>query len=165
MTIIISCSLGYSYCTFGFLIFIIDKRNFLYYSLYILTEKSLKHLCSIRALVPVSFFFFPSLSQAISLECEAFWVHFPARASKTLLRRPPVPLPTSRGCPVPSDYPRSCGPSPRSTDVMKNRRQHLLSELACLLQVWIQSRGEEPLLSLLGQSHCPSLHCRSQAKC
>ena len=54
MTIIIPCSLGNGYCTFGFLIFIIDERNFLYYSLYTLTEKSLKHLCSIRAWVPVS---------------------------------------------------------------------------------------------------------------
>ena len=53
---LIPCSLGNSCCTFGFLIFIIGERNFLYHSLYILTEKSLKHLCSIRAWVPVSFF-------------------------------------------------------------------------------------------------------------
>ena len=65
VTIIIPCSLGNSYCTFGFLIFIIDERNFLYYSLYILTEKSLKHLCSIRAWVPcLSFFLSLSLSSA-----------------------------------------------------------------------------------------------------
>ena len=63
MTIIIPCSLGNSYCTFGFLIFIIDERNFLYYSLYRLTEKSLKHLCSIRAWVPcLSFFLSLSLT-------------------------------------------------------------------------------------------------------
>ena len=67
MTIIIPCSLGNSYCTFGFLIFIIDERKFLYYSLYILTEKSLKHLCSIRAWVPVSFFLSLSLSLFDSL--------------------------------------------------------------------------------------------------
>ena len=62
VTIIILCSLGNSYCTFGFLIFIIIERNFLHYSLYILTEKSLKHLCSIRAWVPMSFFLSLSLS-------------------------------------------------------------------------------------------------------
>ena len=55
-----------SCCTFSFLIFIIVERNFLYHSLYILTEKSLKHLCSIRAWVPVSFSL--SLSSADSLE-------------------------------------------------------------------------------------------------
>ena len=53
--LLIPCSLGNNCCTFGFLIFIIVERNFLYHSLYILTEKSLKHLCSIRAWVPVSF--------------------------------------------------------------------------------------------------------------
>ena len=55
---------------FGFLIFIIIERNFMYNSLYILTERSSKHLCSIRAWVPVSFFlpFSPSLSLANTLE-------------------------------------------------------------------------------------------------
>ena len=48
--------LGNGCCTFGFLIFI--KRNFLYNSLYIVTERALKHLCSIRAWVPVSVFLF-----------------------------------------------------------------------------------------------------------
>ena len=74
--LLIPCSIGDSCCTFGFLIFIIVERNFLYHSLYILTEKSLKHLCSIRAWVPVSvclsfflsFFFSLSLSSADSLE-------------------------------------------------------------------------------------------------
>ena len=54
MTIINPCSLGNSCCTFGFLIFIIVKRNSLYNSLHILTESSLKHLCFIRAWVPMS---------------------------------------------------------------------------------------------------------------
>ena len=54
--LLIPCSLGNGCCTFGFLIFIIIKRNFLYNSLCILTERSLKHICSIRAWVPVSFF-------------------------------------------------------------------------------------------------------------
>ena len=63
------CFLGNSCCMFGFLIFIIVERNFLYHSLYMLTEKSLKHLCSIRDWVPVSFLsFFLSLSSADSLE-------------------------------------------------------------------------------------------------
>ena len=60
MAISIPRSLGNGYCMCGFL-FITDERNFLYYSLYILTEKSLKHLCSIRAWVPVSFFLSLSL--------------------------------------------------------------------------------------------------------
>ena len=58
--LLISCSVGNGCCTIGFLIFIIVERNFLYNSLHILTETSLKHLCSIRAWVPMSFF--PSLS-------------------------------------------------------------------------------------------------------
>ena len=48
----------------GFLTFIIVERNFLYNSLYILTERSLKHLCSIRACVPVSFSLCLSLSSS-----------------------------------------------------------------------------------------------------
>ena len=60
--LLIPRSLGKGCCTFGFLIFIIVERNFLYNSLYILTERSLKHLCSIRACVPVSVCLFPSLS-------------------------------------------------------------------------------------------------------
>ena len=52
--LLIPCSLGNGCCMFGFLIFIIVERNFLYNSLYILTERSLKHLCSIRAWVPMS---------------------------------------------------------------------------------------------------------------
>ena len=63
------CSLGNGCCMLGFLIFIIVVRNFLYHSLYILTENSLKHLCSIRAWVPVFFFLpsFLSLSLCLSL--------------------------------------------------------------------------------------------------
>ena len=41
--LLIPCSLGNTCCTFGFLIFIIVDRNSLYNSLYILTERSLKH--------------------------------------------------------------------------------------------------------------------------
>ena len=48
--LLIPCSLGNGCCMFVFI-----KRNFLYNSLYTLTERSLKHLCSIRAWVPVSF--------------------------------------------------------------------------------------------------------------
>ena len=95
MIIIVHCFLGNGYCTFGFLIFIIDEGNFLYYSLYILTEKSLKHLCSIRAWVPVSFFLSLSLSLSLGLilwSAEACWAHFPAQAFQTF----------SRGCPMPS---------------------------------------------------------------
>ena len=65
--LLIPCSLGNGYYTFGFLIFIIVERNFLYNSLHILTETSLKHLCSIRAWVPMSFFLFLSLSPSLWL--------------------------------------------------------------------------------------------------
>ena len=66
--LLIPCSLGNGCCTFGFLIFIIVERNFLYNSLYILRERSLKHLCSIRAWVPASFFLsFLFLSPSSSL--------------------------------------------------------------------------------------------------
>ena len=66
----------------------------------------LKHVCSIRALVPVSFFFFLSFSLSLSLSlffrlipwsAEALWVHFPARASKTLSRRCSVTSPHREG--------------------------------------------------------------------
>ena len=67
--LLIPCSLGNSCHTFGFLIFIIVERNFLYHSLYIITERSLKHLCSIRAWVPMSFF----LSLALSLSLWLFY--------------------------------------------------------------------------------------------
>ena len=96
MTISIPCSLGNGYCTFGFLIFIIDKRNFLYYSLYILTEKSLKHLCSIRAWVSVSIFLSFSLSlspRLIPWSAETRLAHSLAWASKTLSKTHPVPSP------------------------------------------------------------------------
>ena len=113
VTIIIPCSLGNSYCTFGFLIFIIDERNFLYYSLYILTEKSLKHLFSIRAWVHVSFFLSFLLSLSLSLRlipwsAETHLAHSPARASKTLSRRRPVPSPCLER--VPSAFMRDASP-------------------------------------------------------
>ena len=59
--LLIPCSRGDRCCTFGFLIFSTVERNFLYHSLSILTEKSIKHLCSIRAWDPVSFFLSLSL--------------------------------------------------------------------------------------------------------
>ena len=60
----------------------------------------LKHLCSIRALVPMSFFLFLSLSPCLSFRLipwstEALWFHFPA--SKTLSRRCPAPSPYWEG--------------------------------------------------------------------
>ena len=59
--LLIPCSLGNSCCTFDFLIFITVERNSLYNNLYIFTERSLKHLWSIRAWVPVSVFLSLSL--------------------------------------------------------------------------------------------------------
>ena len=54
--LLISCSLGNSCCTFGFLIYIIVERNSLYNSLYLLPERSLKHLCSEVGSLCLSFF-------------------------------------------------------------------------------------------------------------
>ena len=58
----------------------------------------LKHLCSIRAWVPVSFFLSFSLSfRLIPWSTEARWAHFLAQASKTLWRRRTLPSPTREG--------------------------------------------------------------------
>ena len=66
MTIIIPCSLGNGFYTFGFLILIIDQRNFLYYSLYIYTHRRIikAHLLhqSLGSCVCLSFFLSLSLS-------------------------------------------------------------------------------------------------------
>ena len=100
MTVINPCSLGNSCGTFGFLIFIIVEGNFLYHSLYILTEKSLKHLCSHQSLgahVLLSFFLSPQL---ILWSAETRLAHSPVRASETLSRRRPVPLPLLKRAPV-----------------------------------------------------------------
>ena len=93
-SLLIPCSLDTGCCTFGFLIFIIVKRNSLYNSLYILTERSLKHPCSTRDLgyrVSLSLSLAPSL-WLILWSVETRWGHSLARAFKT----------SSRGCPVPS---------------------------------------------------------------
>ena len=65
--LLIPYSLGNGCCTFGFLIFIIVERNFLYNKLYILTERSLKHPSSTRGLGPYVFLSL-SPSPANSLE-------------------------------------------------------------------------------------------------
>ena len=62
--LLIPCSLGNGCCMFGFLIFIIVERNFLYNSLHILTERSWKHPSSTRGLGPRVFLF---LSLSLSL--------------------------------------------------------------------------------------------------
>ena len=96
--LLIPCSLGDSCCTFGFLIFIIVERNFLYHSLYILTEKWLKRLCSISTWVPMSFFLSLSLSpRLIPWSAETLKAHSPARASKTLSTVPSSPLERAPG--------------------------------------------------------------------
>ena len=96
--LLIPCSLGNGCYTLGFLIFIIDKRNFLYYRLYIHTEKSLKHLCSIRAWVFLSLSL--SLSPADFLEHRDLSCSLFCRASKTLSRRRPVPSPHLERAPL-----------------------------------------------------------------
>ena len=70
-------------------------------TVYMPTPCWLKHLCSIRALIPVSFFLFFFLLSLyfwlIPWGTAAGWAHFLAQASKTLSRRRPVPSPTWEG--------------------------------------------------------------------
>ena len=97
--LLIPCSLDNGCCTFGFLIFIIVKRNSLYNSLYILIKRSLKHPCSTRDLGPrvsLSCFFYLSL-RLILWSVETCRAHSPALAFKTSGR--PVPLWAVQPCP------------------------------------------------------------------
>ena len=87
------------FCKSGILIFIFPCKT-----VYMPTPCWLKHLCSIRALVLMSCFLSLSLSLSLSLffrlipwSAESLWVHFPARASKTLSRRHPAPSPHWEG--------------------------------------------------------------------
>ena len=67
-------------------------------TVYMPTPCWLKHLCSIKALVPMSCFLSLSLSlKLFPWSAEALWVHFPARASKTLSRRRSAPSPNLEG--------------------------------------------------------------------
>ena len=91
--LLIPCSLGNSCYMLGFLILITVVRNFLYHSLYILTENSLMHLCSIRAWVSMSFFL------SLSLSLSGWFLRTQRPALLTLL---PGLLRLSRRCPVPS---------------------------------------------------------------
>ena len=106
--LLIPCSLGNGCCMLGFLIFIIVVRNFLYHSLYITHRKIIKAPLLHKSLGPcvcLSFSLSLSLShssQLIPWSAETRLAHSPAWASKTLLRRHPVPLPPSRGRLVPS---------------------------------------------------------------
>ena len=71
---------------------VIPKKSFLYFSLYILIEKSLKHLCFIKLRSPGLFCLSLSLSLSLfladSLERGDYRAHFSARASKTPSRAP-----------------------------------------------------------------------------
>ena len=100
--LLIPCFLDNCCCTSGFLIFIIVKRNSLYNSLYILTERSLNHPCSTRDLGSRVFL---SLSLSLSLSLRPpsplrliLWsmetrrTHSPALAFKTSSRERPGPL-------------------------------------------------------------------------
>ena len=96
--LLIPCFLDNGCYTYGFLIFIIVERNSLYNSLYILTERSLKHPCSTRDLGPhlslsLSLFLPPARREwGILWSGETHQAHCLARAFKTSLRGRPVPL-------------------------------------------------------------------------
>ena len=82
------------FCKSGILIFIFAEIK------YICPHHVDFYLCSIRALVPMSFFLFLFLSlffRLIHWSTEALWVHFPAQASKTLSRRCSAPSPHREG--------------------------------------------------------------------
>ena len=97
------------FCKSGILIFIFAENNHLVRQ-YICTPCWLKHLCSTRTWVPVSFFLSVCLLSLslyfwlIPWSADTHWVHFLVRASKTLLRRRTVPslTPHSSGRPVPT---------------------------------------------------------------
>ena len=85
------------FCKSG--IFIFAENNYLIRQYIHPHHVLIKHLCSIRALVPMTFFSLSpplSLFQADPLECRG-WVHFPAQASKTLSRRHSAPSPHREG--------------------------------------------------------------------
>ena len=84
--LLIPRSLGNGCCPFGFLTFIILERNFLYNSLYILTERSAPS--ELRS--PCLFCFSLSLRLILS-SVETRHAHSPAWASKTPSRRRSVP--------------------------------------------------------------------------
>ena len=98
--LLIPCFLDNGCYTDGFLIFIIVERNSLYNSLYILTERSLKHPCSTRDLGPhlslshsLSLFLPPARREwGILWSGETHQAHCLAWAFKTSLRGRPVPL-------------------------------------------------------------------------
>ena len=89
--LLIPCILDNGYYTYGFLIFIIVERNSLYNSLYILTERSLKHPYSIRDLGPHVFLSLFLSLQLILWSVETHRAHSPAWAFKASLRGHPVP--------------------------------------------------------------------------
>ena len=104
VTIVIPCSLGNGCCTFGFLILIIVERNFLYHSLYILTERPLKHSAPSELGSPcLSFFlsFSLSLSPANSLERRNPSCLLSCPGFQDSLEKAPCAFSPLRGCPVP----------------------------------------------------------------
>ena len=90
--LLIPCSLGNGCYTLGFLIFIIDERNLLYYSLSthrkIIKAPLLHQNSGPRVLLSLSPFL-----RLIPWSAETHLAHSPAWASKTISRRHPVPSP------------------------------------------------------------------------
>ena len=137
--LLIPCSLGNSCCTFGFLIFIIVKRNVWYHSLYILTEKSLKHLCSSELGVPVSFFLSLSLSPSLWLSLSLSYHQLRTARSRSI-KGPQQMAPQNRDTGI-------CGISVGGTwDLLR-----LVST-----KTWVK-RLESPIISLLYFTICLKL--------
>ena len=92
------------FCKSGILIFIFAENNYSIYAHTMLIKTPLFHqsfgphvLLSFALSLSLSLFF-----RLILWSVEALWVHFPAQASKTLLRGRSVPSPPLRGRQRPS---------------------------------------------------------------
>ena len=112
--------LDYPYCGCWWNVILCNSWVIILLKIYKPAFLLIKHLCSIRTWVPTSvclslslspwliffpfffFFFCLSLLRWFSWNTETRLAHSPARASKTLSRRCPVPSPALRGRPVPS---------------------------------------------------------------
>ena len=84
------------FCKSGILIFIFAENNYSIYAHTMLIKTPLLHQSSGPPCLSLS----SSLSLSLKLflwSAEALWVHFPARASKTLSRRRSVPSPHQEG--------------------------------------------------------------------
>ena len=75
------------FCKSGILIFIFAENNYSIYAHFMLIKTPLLH----QSFGPCVFLSLSLSLRRLLWSAEALWVHFPARASKTLLRRRSAP--------------------------------------------------------------------------